>query len=80
MTVSFKIDFYRYRILYINLTVTTNQKSTRDIQNIKRKETKQNTKENQQTTREKIKKRRKEQRRMVLIKWEEKNRKKNNIL
>ena len=44
-------------MIYINLTVTTNQRCTKDTQRIKRTELKQKTKENQQIIREKNKRR-----------------------
>ena len=40
-----KTDGYLYRSVYMNKMVNTNQKSTTDIQKIKRKEYKQNIKE-----------------------------------
>ena len=57
-----KIDCYRYKLLYVNLMVTTKQKSIVNIQKIKRKEYKHTTKENHQTTKEENKRRRSEQR------------------
>ena len=59
-----KTDGYLYRSVYMNNTVNTNQKSTMDIQKIKRKEYKQNTKGIHWTTREEERKRQ-EQRRTV---------------
>ena len=52
----------RYRPTYMNPMVTTNQKSTIDMQKLKRKKHKHTTKENYQTTKEETK-RRNEQRR-----------------
>ena len=49
---------YVYRLLYINLMVTKNQKSIIDTHTPKRKESKYNTKDSRQITREESKKRR----------------------
>ena len=47
-----KIDCYKHSLVYMKHMVTTNQKSTRDIQEIERKESKYNTIENHQPKRE----------------------------
>jgi len=66
-----------HKMLYINLTVTTNQKPVIDMQKIKRKESTYITKESQQTLREETK-RRKEQKRTTKtainqVMWEHPN-------
>ena len=45
-----KIDGYIYRLIYMNLMVTANQKPTMDTQKIKRKESEQKTKGIHQAT------------------------------
>ena len=57
---------YIERLLYINLPVTTNQKSIIDTHTGRRKEFKHNTKDSHQITREENK-RRKEQKRTTKI-------------
>ena len=47
-----KTILYIYRLLYQNLMITTNQKSTIDIQTKKEKESKYNIKDNQITRKE----------------------------
>ena len=47
-----KTILYIYRLLYQNLMVTTNQKSTIDIHKKNKKESKHNTKHSHQITRE----------------------------
>ena len=49
----FKASRYSYRSTYMNIMVTTNQKSKIDIKKPKRKEHKHTSKANHQTTREK---------------------------
>ena len=59
---AFKTILYIYRLLYQNLMVTTNQKSTIDTHTQKKKESKHNTKVNHQITREENKRVREEKR------------------
>ena len=57
-----KTKLYIYRLLYQNLIVTTNQKSTIDRHAKKKKQSKHNTKDSQQITREENKRGREEKR------------------
>ena len=57
----FKTSRHNYRLIYMNLIVTTNQKPTIDTQKTKRKEPEFDTKENHQTTRKEAKRRNREE-------------------
>ena len=50
-----KVDCYKHSLVYMNHMVTRNQKCARDIQEIKRKESKDNTIESYQHTKEESK-------------------------
>ena len=69
-------DQQLYRLLYLNLMVTTKQKSIIETHTQKRKESKCNTKDSHQITREQNERRRKEQKRTTktsqkqLMKWQ----------
>ena len=58
-----KVECCKHSLVYMKHLVTTNQKSTRDIEEIKRKEPKDNSAESHQHTREESTRVKKEQRR-----------------
>ena len=62
-----KVDCNKHSLVYMNHMITTNKKSLRDIQEIKKKESKHNTTESHQHIREERKPLRKEQRTSKII-------------